>query len=362
MKKIFFSIILVIGLMLLVPTLIAQNYAVTVLPSPAANQTYAWDINDVGQIVGCNVTLAGTIYVYDIFRWDSADSVYLVANPIGWRYKAASFINNLGWIAGQGLENTGGYSQGLIWDNFGDFMVLSKPESWKDVQVSGINGVGQVCGRIDDAAGLAHAILWDAAGHHVLTHEGWTNSWPLDINDFGQIVGRVWRNNNGIEEHHAGLWNGDGTFVDVHPPGAIYSLARSINDKGQILVWTWSGAEGRAFIRDRKGIYREVPTPIGWRQEGPASINNKGQVLMRAISAPTVFDLYLVDHNGRCFGLPRPKGWNEGSIWGDGLNNKGEIVGQGYDPDGIVRALYWEPTGRGKKKSSGRARLAGSVR
>jgi len=341
MKKTSLLLTLGISLVLLATALIAQTYEVKVLPCPEADQTYAWAINDVGQIVGFNINKP-PYSNYDVLRWDSSDSFILIVNPQGWSYKSAYSINNLGWIAGHCQENIGDYTQGLVWDIYGNYRILSKPESWKDASSFAINDFDQVSGRIDDAAGYAHTVLWDNAGHHILNHAGWENSWPLDINNLGQIAGRVWNRSGSVEEHHAAIWNSDGTFVDVHPHGFTYSLARSINDFGEVLLWAWGRSKSCALVRDINGRYRKLRVPSRWEQEGPGSINNNGQVLMRAISKPYRFEIYLVDRDGKCIILPRPEGW--GDIWGDGLNNYGEIVAVGHDPSGKVRPLYWKPT------------------
>ncbi len=72
----------------------------------------AWDINDLGQVVGVSSTAAGDFHW---FLWDSVngmqDLTSLVLNGAGWTLgvseTAGPFINNDGWIAGTALNPAG---------------------------------------------------------------------------------------------------------------------------------------------------------------------------------------------------------------------------------------------------------------
>ena len=110
--------------------------------------------------------------------------------------------------------------------------------------------------------------MWDADGVHLLyTGDGGA----VDINDLGQIIG--WQSGPGSV-----LWDGDQTIV------LGLGQARAINNKGQVVGHTSASYwwESTAWVWE-DGAMAElddlIPPDSGWEVYGATDINDLGQIV-----------------------------------------------------------------------------------
>ena len=221
---------------------------------PLQNVSYAFDINDRGQIVG--------IYNReDSVLWNSPGDLLNLKKTLGFAY--ATRINNAGQIIGrcecpQKLCD----KQACLWDSKQG--IPSKKDvtylgflSGKYSQALGINDLGQVVGEssITVERKKPRAFIWDITqgmrplGTFKNTIDNQESS-AKDINNFGQVVGFV---DAKIYSGDAFLWdrkNGMRNLNDLIDPNSGWHLdyARSINDKGRIVGRGYFNGETHAFL------------------------------------------------------------------------------------------------------------------
>jgi probable HAF family extracellular repeat protein len=197
------------------------------------------DINDAGQVVGFADTLPS--YYSHAIWWH--DGTYTDLHPIlmqsglfsdlGTPEDTLSYaikINNSGQILGyvQTLHNV---NRGFIYANGTVTVILLPGDSplCCPPQFTGLNNSGQVAGYFAlNGGSIAHTFVWDTGTTSVLSQlEGWPTSNGADINDGGQIVGRLY---NGVNPDHSFLFE-DGAMKDL---GSDFSVNR-IGNTGVIL-------------------------------------------------------------------------------------------------------------------------------
>jgi probable HAF family extracellular repeat protein len=210
-----------------------------------ADLTEVTDINENGQVVGANY-----IRFYNAFLWLPSPAYGLPSgmNNLGTLGGFQSFafsINDKGQIVGHS-NIASGDSHAFLWlpspayglpkgmNDLGKLPGGTGSEAW------GINDKGQIVGDADTASGPGHAFLWLPSPAYGLpkgmndlgTLPGGDSSEAVGINDKGQIVGRS-NNASGSFDFHACLWQ-NGTWTDLglteFDTGAI------INDAGQMLL------------------------------------------------------------------------------------------------------------------------------
>jgi probable HAF family extracellular repeat protein len=179
--------------------------------------SYAWGINNVGQVVG-NVNDGGLAFV-----WDSTNGMQDLGTLGGGR--GAEAINNIGQVVG--------YSY-----------------------TSGLN---------------VHAFLWDSTnGMQDLGTISGYGSVASGINDFGQVVGSL--TTSGEEPQHSFVWDSTNGMRDLNDlidsnSGWTLNSAKAINNKGQIVGYGNLNGQQRAFLL----------TPIA--ETNPKSVPEPGSVL-----------------------------------------------------------------------------------
>ncbi len=174
-----------------------ENYAfllqgdeVTTFDSLIPDWSWAWDINDAGQVVGT----AGTgTEPRRAFIYDGAELVYLPG--LGGKHSIASEINELGQIVGY-AESPDGRDHACLWEGGSILDLGTLGGEWS--RAWAINDSGVVIGYSGTAGGESPLFVYDGAAMWdvndlALDAEGWlfehTNGFCA-INDAGQIVGR----------------------------------------------------------------------------------------------------------------------------------------------------------------------------
>jgi probable HAF family extracellular repeat protein len=186
--------------------------------------THAQGINESGQIVGFFYDTAGKVHSF----LDSGGS-FTTFDVLGAAQTNAYDINNLGQIVGfYGSDRLHGFLY-----NGGSFTTIDVPGAQYS-EAFGINNSGQIVGQTSTSGFLY------TGGTFILINDPSATVFTgaLGINDNGQIVGLYGMG----DRNHAFLYNG-GLFTTIDPPGTIFAGANAINDTGQI-VGAFSDATG----------------------------------------------------------------------------------------------------------------------
>lgn len=256
-----------------------ENGVMTGLGSP---HSYASAINNVGQIAG---TVCNQYYSEcDAFLWEAG--VMTTLGTLGGISSAGNAINDAGQIVGY-AETASNWAHAFVWENgvMTDLGTLGGNSStaW------GINDLGQIVGEADPVGSSARAVLWDAGTITDLGTLGGAYSYAYAINNIGQIVGESKTASN---ETHAFLWE-DGVMIDLGTLGGTYSYPNSINDAGQVVgsSLTAGDAAWHAFLWE-DGVMTDLGT-LGGDYSVAYSINENGQITGYADTASNVTHAFL---------------------------------------------------------------------
>jgi probable HAF family extracellular repeat protein len=218
--------------------------------------------------------------------------------------------NNRGEFAGAYADAVTATPQfhGFLRDQRGRFTRLDPPGAVQTFPF-GLNDRGRVAGGYVDAGGAGHGFAWNPGGAFTTFDvPGATITQSFAVNNRDQIVG-VYVDASGVR--HGFIRTGR-SIATIDVPGAIASGAFDLNDRGEI-VGGYSDAQGRTHgFRLRDGVFTTIdhpggrdtlcPGPPGCRADlpgfaasAPLGINNRGQVVGQYADAQGLH-AYLLDH------------------------------------------------------------------
>ncbi|OAI23096.1 hypothetical protein A1356_18350 [Methylomonas koyamae] len=301
----------------------AARYNITDLGTLGGLTSSAAAINDLGQIVGTADTASGVNSAFIFSNGQMAD-----LGNFGAIGAAPTAINNSGQIIGQLIDLTG--PRGFLHTNgqLVDFGV--------NRFANGINNHGQVVGTEIVNGGFLYA-------NGAYANLGLTASSNFHgINDSGQITGDMVFANN---EYHA-FFNSNGQVTDLGTLGGTFSSGRAINGVGQIAgISTLVGddyAQMHAFLWDN-GVMTDLGT-LGGDSSHVNDINDAGEIVGDITAANGDLRPFLYA-NGTMADLNTlialDSGWS--LLSAAGINNSGQIVGSGINPEGYQRAFLLTP-------------------
>ena len=186
----------------------------TPIDYPGADLTEARGINDAGQIVGGAVSDAWHCFLL-------SGGVYTTIDFPGAQHTGANGINNVGQIVGE--YATGGWHAFLF--SGGVYTNIDPPWGWS-YSASGINNLGQIVGSYYDYTW--HGFLLSGGVYTTFDPPGSALTFAQGINDAGQIVGTYL---DGAGRMHGFLLSG-GAYKSLDIPGARETLVWGINDNG----------------------------------------------------------------------------------------------------------------------------------
>jgi probable HAF family extracellular repeat protein len=165
-------------------------------------------------------------------------------------------------------------------------------------------------------------------------------SYGVAINSKGQVAGKV--QINAIS--YPVFWDPKvGLMQDIGTLGGNWCilLRRSMNDKGQVCGWSevTPGGAIHAFLWDIKNGLKDLGDQPGWTNSVAVAINNKGQICGTA---------YTPDGERAILWDPKTGHQDLGTLPGgsysraSAINSKGQVVGTA-DTGGHDHAFFWDP-------------------
>jgi probable HAF family extracellular repeat protein len=244
------------------------SYVLEPLPRAFKGPGFAAAFNRHGQVAGQFTTQARHNHAC---RWDTGTFQDL-DRPEG-LWSAARAMNRHGHVVGEHVAGPDQVIHGFLWrdGSFKDLGTLGGPES----RALGINDAGLIAGYARDAAGLAHAVVWEHGKLRPLGGRSpeFPRSQALALNEAGVVVGSV----HGDRGGHAMIWD-DSRVERLHPPReARSSVASAISSEGEVAgsITVEAGRHSHACVW-RRG-HPEILHGLGFASTATA-INALGQV------------------------------------------------------------------------------------
>jgi probable HAF family extracellular repeat protein len=292
-------------------------YAVTDLGTLGGTYSIAYGVNNRGQVTGWSYTAGGASHA---FLWQPGATAMTDLGLLGGTSSAAYAINQGGAIVGLSSEpfllQSGGLR--LLPDN-------------TDVAADVSDGF-QVVGKLTTVDGRPHAFRWQAGTLDDLGTLGGTtvdSSSAAAVNGHGAVVGLSSNVGAGIGGH-ATLWDGGILDLGTLAPDQ-YSKARAINDAGQVVGDSYNDAPAvftTPFVWSAGGM-TELPRPFAYPYGNALDINNFGQIVGDAGSS--TYRTAVLWDGGSLIALqdliPSGSGWQLDAAMS--INDLGEIAGYG---------------------------------
>jgi probable HAF family extracellular repeat protein len=255
-------------------------------------------------------------------------------------------INDNGQVVG-GSDTSNGEGQAFLYAN-GTMTDLGTLPGWSGSWAYGINDSGQVVGYYDTtSSGSNHAFLYS---NGKMTDLGVIGA-ATCINAGGQVAGFVTTSGGGSD---AFLYS-NGQVTDHGALGSFWSNAEGINASGEVVgsVVTLSGND--AFLY-RNGTMTDLGQVPYYGITGANGISASGQIVGTAEPLSGGNGVAFVYRNGNFFeldSLVQPQsGWQ--LEFGAAINDAGQIVGSGYNPQGEFHAFLLTPLTPGDANGDGR--------
>jgi probable HAF family extracellular repeat protein len=237
------------------------------LPELFQGWSEAYDVNDVGQLVGTSATAEvfpeDGLRVHHAVIWQAngagAFTVTDLGTPAGFAQSAALDVNDDGQVLGVATnyrhfpdENSGGTY--FLWDSTGVHDINTLPRNqpgWTLRSANDINDNGQIVGE-GLLNGEPRGFRLNLSTSEIVALPGLTNqtSYPATLNNVGHVVGNAYvRTVNDsywgpTEIHNAFVWSGSGTATNLGTLGDRSSHARGINQAGTVVGWSNSTKKG----------------------------------------------------------------------------------------------------------------------
>jgi probable HAF family extracellular repeat protein len=220
---------------------------------------------------------------------------------------------------------TGG-GRGFLREPDGEFVPVNVPGATGTFPLD-INNHGQIVGAYDDADGVTHGFLLSAGRFVTIDHpdatgvfNGLAGTVVLGINDRKQLVGTYVASDNLLH----GFLLDRGRFIPIEGPGAVTTILVDINNRGQIIVQA-SNPDGSLpqYLLER-GVF----TPIAFPSAADTvahKINPRGQVAGGYVDSAGTQHGFVLDR-GRYTSIDVDVPGSVGTVLNQS-NARGDVVG-----------------------------------
>lgn len=274
-----------------------QDGVMSRLETLGGRTAYVNAINERGEMMGTSSVGGG---VFHPAYWYGSQVEDL--GTLGGAQGEGLAINNSGVLAGGAqVSPNSDLHQGVLWDrdhvahNVGG---LAGPDAHSAIY--DINGRGVAVGHSDNASGNLRAFRLERGSMTDLGTLGGLNSEATGINDAGTIVGRaetgetvVFEDGSVANVVHAFVWR-QGQMTDLPLDGSVFSGAEAINNRGQIVGGTDSGAvlwQSDGSIVYLNSFLTQEQLDAGLLLFAATSINDRGQVVAFGVSVEPPGDI-----------------------------------------------------------------------
>jgi probable HAF family extracellular repeat protein len=198
-----------------------------------------------------------------------------------------------------------------------------------------LNNRGEVAGTADDSNEAPLPFTWSRGAMRAVP--GVAKGYGLGVNDFGQVVGISF----GADWFaRAFVFDGQNlSYVTADP--SVYSEARAINNRGQVVGSMQTSSGTRAYIWER-GVLTELPS-LGGNDDAAFAINDWGDVVGKSSDGAVAHAVLWNRHGVVDLGVNELFGEGTYSI-ALAINNRREIVGVNDVTEPIMghtRAFYY---------------------
>ncbi|MFL6334996.1 MAG: Calx-beta domain-containing protein [Pyrinomonadaceae bacterium] len=298
-----------------------SNGTMTDLGSTGGRSGMATAINQSGTTAGAELNSGGSLHAFVRNANGSPQDIGTLGGPTSVAYD----INASGRVVGVAELNGALQDRAFTWQSGGGMQEITAP--WgTPIRASGINDAGQVAGLANlpaTSTDIAHAFVTIGGVPVDIGTLGGTVSFGIEVNDTGEVVGYSYVFSPNItQSFHAFRWkdlngngqNDAGEMIDLGflSPSHHNSYAYDINNAGQVVGASETGSAdnnvSRAFI---------------WQDTNGNNHSDAGE--MRDLND-------VVPGTNWTFQEAR------------GINDRGQIVGTGLNPDGKQHAFLLTPT------------------
>jgi probable HAF family extracellular repeat protein len=167
---------------------------------------------------------------------------------------------------------------------------------------------------------------------------GGPNSFALDINDSGQVVGYSYLFYS-VNFRHAFLWDETNGISDLGAMERQNSFAHAINNNGVVTGYTMDPPfNGEPFIWDAVNGMRALPT-LGGQIAFGLDINDSGTVVGHGFNSSGIMRGFVWNETDGIIEIPT-LGGTESYLYN--INNDGEAVGSAQDAAGVYHPIIWD--------------------
>lgn len=293
----------------------------------STNYGQAYDINDLGMVVGNTSTTTGDVHAVIWYPSVSAFAQDLGTLP-GGSTSAAIAINEAGSVI-VGSSATAGFDiHAVRWVHVNgtwtiqDLGTLPGGTSGRALDVA---DDGSIVG-VDTGPAGSRGFLWRNGIMTDLGPAGLVEA--RAVNAIGQVAG-----NNA--NHHAVLWTSGTGAIELGTLGGSSSLARAMNGSGEVVGISTTASSSHAFLwTPRKGMV-DLGT-LGGPGSLASGINAAGEVVGTSDAAQNVEHAFLWA-KGKMLDLGVLPGYS--TSYASAINNENQVVGSSGGP--ALRATLW---------------------
>jgi len=213
---------------------------------PPGQSYFPGGVNNAGEIVGFYVDNVPSTHCFTL----KGTTFTIVDDPNGTN-SVCDKINNKGAIVGSYQQSVTGIGMGFLYEN-GQFTDIAGPGGATPAAAMGINDNGDVVGTYMDINGIPHGFLLKGTTYVTLDVPGALFTIARGINNHGIIV-LDWFNGTAYESSR---YDGQ-MYKTIDVPGASKSLAKGISNTGDI-VYEWYDPSGNVHgaLRHLRKYYK----------------------------------------------------------------------------------------------------------